>query len=161
MGDIMTSSEFLSLLERVRPRGQGKWSACCPAHSDRHPSLSITEGDKGLLVRCWSGCTVESICLAVGLRLTDLFFDAGVKDDAWQGRKRERARVRQGQALQRQIREMEIDCLREADSLVRAARDIDISVWNAETLDAALDLVAEAHSKLEAERLDAYVTGKL
>jgi hypothetical protein len=157
----MTSSEFLGLVERVRSRGQGKWSACCPAHPDRNPSLSVTEGDKGLLVRCWSGCTVESICSAVGLRLTDLFFDAGVKDDAWRVRKRERDRAREEKAVQQQADGIAIDCLREAGSLVTSARDIDISEWKADALDAALDLVAEAHTKLEAERLEAYVTGQV
>lgn len=37
-------------------------------------SLSISQGDQGrTLLKCWSGCTVESICAAVGLRVADLF----------------------------------------------------------------------------------------
>ena len=49
------------------------WSARCPAHEDRRPSLSVTEGDDGrALVRCHAGCTVDAICEAIGLRLADL-----------------------------------------------------------------------------------------
>lgn len=33
------------------------WSAPCPAHDDRHPSLSVGEGDDGrVLVKCFAGC---------------------------------------------------------------------------------------------------------
>ena len=31
-------------------------TAICPAHHDRHPSLSITERDGKLLVKCHAGC---------------------------------------------------------------------------------------------------------
>ena len=59
------------------PKQNGKgWSAQCPAHEDRRPSLSVSEGDDGrALVRCHAGCTVDAICNAVGLRLTDLMTD--------------------------------------------------------------------------------------
>jgi putative DNA primase/helicase len=34
------------------------WTACCPAHDDREPSLSIRDGDNGkVLVRCHAGCS--------------------------------------------------------------------------------------------------------
>jgi putative DNA primase/helicase len=33
------------------------WMARCPAHEDRTPSLSITDGDNSkVLVRCYAGC---------------------------------------------------------------------------------------------------------
>ncbi len=53
-------------------RGNG-WSARCPAHDDRSPSLSIAEGDDGrTLVKCHAGCKVEAICAAVDLSVVDL-----------------------------------------------------------------------------------------
>lgn len=68
------ADKLLPHLHGVRQRGPGQWSACCPAHEDRSPSLSIRERDDGaLLLRCWAGCTVESIVGAVGLGLADLF----------------------------------------------------------------------------------------
>jgi hypothetical protein len=50
--------------------------ACCPAHDDRHPSLSIRELDDGrLLLHCFSGCDVKSVLSALGLEFDALFPD--------------------------------------------------------------------------------------
>lgn len=52
------------------------WTCRCPAHDDRRPSLSITEGDGGrALVCCHAGCPVDAVCGAIGLRPADLFPD--------------------------------------------------------------------------------------
>ena len=71
----MTARELLTRLEGVRPRGAGKWSACCPAHDDTHPSLAIAEGERGVLVKCWGGCPLPAITAALGLAIKDLFFE--------------------------------------------------------------------------------------
>ena len=76
----MTAAELLPLLEGVRSRGQGKWSAKCPAHADKSPSLTIAEGDRGLLLKCWAGCTIEEITSRLGVTVADLFFDAPCPD---------------------------------------------------------------------------------
>ena len=73
----MTPTELiLSALTQheCNPRQNGEgWTACCPAHDDRRPSLSLSEGDDGrALVHCHAGCEAEAICEAVGLRLVDL-----------------------------------------------------------------------------------------
>ncbi|HUY32962.1 MAG TPA: DUF3987 domain-containing protein [Pirellulales bacterium] len=71
----MTTQAVESLLAKfpdARQAGKG-WSARCPAHEDRHASLSVAEGDDGrALVYCHAGCTVDEICAAVGLRVADL-----------------------------------------------------------------------------------------
>jgi hypothetical protein len=72
----MTTLELLSRLDGVRSRGTGKWSALCIAHQDNNPSLSISEGERGLLVKCWAGCTLYDITAALGIEIKDLFFDA-------------------------------------------------------------------------------------
>ena len=65
---------LLSRLNKVKSTGANKWKACCPAHDDKHPSLAITETSDGtVLVRCWSGCSADSIVRAIGLKLRDLF----------------------------------------------------------------------------------------
>lgn len=51
------------------------WKACCPAHEDGTPSLSITDGSKGIVLRCFAGCTPEAIVAALGLSMRDLFYD--------------------------------------------------------------------------------------
>ena len=69
----MTVDEFVARLDRAKRNGAG-WIARCPAHDDRNPSLSITEGDDGrVLVRCHAGCTTEQIVAAVDVQLADLF----------------------------------------------------------------------------------------
>lgn len=50
----------------------------CPtanhAHGDRSASLSISEGRDGrVLLHCFAGCTVEQICAATNLKVSDLF----------------------------------------------------------------------------------------
>lgn len=46
----------LSRVTNVKPNSGG-WLACCPAHEDRSPSLSINAGDDGrVLLKCFAGC---------------------------------------------------------------------------------------------------------
>ncbi|MBN3763409.1 hypothetical protein [Burkholderia sp. Ac-20365] len=64
----------LDHLHGARAVGHGRWTACCPAHNDRRPSLAITEkSDGALLLHCFSGCAVGDIVAAIGLDLSDLF----------------------------------------------------------------------------------------
>ncbi|MCU0928804.1 MAG: DNA primase [Burkholderiaceae bacterium] len=70
----MTADALLGRLDKVRARGRGQWSARCPAHEDRGPSLSIRELDDGrVLLHCFGGCNVHAIVAAVGLDIADLF----------------------------------------------------------------------------------------
>lgn len=63
----MTSlDEVLDKLEGVQKRG-GSYVALCPAHPDRTPSLSIAEGESGLVWRCHAGCSQEAVQKALGL----------------------------------------------------------------------------------------------
>jgi hypothetical protein len=69
----MTIPEFLSLLPSAKKNGVG-WKAKCPAHDDREPSLSINEGTDGrVLLKCFAGCSTDSICVALNVRTSDLF----------------------------------------------------------------------------------------
>lgn len=70
----MSAEILLSRLDKVRQTGPGRWVACCPAHDDRGPSLSVRELDDGrTLAHCFAGCTVHEVVSAVGLFLSDLF----------------------------------------------------------------------------------------
>lgn len=63
----------LSHLERVK-KSQSGWTARCPAHDDRWPSLKIDEGRDGrVLLFCHTGCTADEIVSSIGLELRDLF----------------------------------------------------------------------------------------
>lgn len=64
----------LQRLDKVKAAGAGKWKACCPAHDDRDPSLSIREADDGkVLLHCWAGCFTGDVLAAIGLSVRDLF----------------------------------------------------------------------------------------
>lgn len=68
---------ILPRLERVRSTGKGRWSARCPAHDDRGPSLSVREVPDGtLLIHDFAGCNSAAIVRAIGLELRDLFPNA-------------------------------------------------------------------------------------
>lgn len=48
----------------------------CTAHDDQKASLSVTEGENGMvLLHCFAGCSVEEIVAGVGLEVSDLFPD--------------------------------------------------------------------------------------
>lgn len=65
---------ILPLLTKVRPRQPGQWSACCPAHEDRSPSLSVRQTPDGsILVHCFGGCGPAAVVAALGLQLSDLY----------------------------------------------------------------------------------------
>lgn len=72
----MTPAErFVSRLGKVRGRN-GSWTAQCPAHEDKSPSLSVRETEDGrVLVHCFGGCDVQSVLGAVGMDMNDLFPD--------------------------------------------------------------------------------------
>ena len=143
----MQVEEFLSRLDGVRPRGAGRWAALCPAHGDRNPSLSVRDGERALLLRCWAGCELTAICQALSIRVADLFFDAHVDPEAKRARdveRGERARRREQDGLR-------IDACREAEATVASARGIDITYWSNEQLDTALNALAGCYSLHEDE----------
>jgi hypothetical protein len=72
----MIIEAFLHRLACVRLRGSDRWSARCPSHADKSPSLSIREADGKTLLHCFAGCTPEEIVGALGLDLKHLFTDS-------------------------------------------------------------------------------------
>lgn len=70
----MSASDLLSRLTKVKPTGRGTWIACCPAHADKSPSMTIRELDDGrVLMHCFAGCDAEAILAATGLTFESLF----------------------------------------------------------------------------------------
>ncbi len=74
---MIDERELLGLLEGVRGTGRGQWSARCPAHEDREPSLSVAWTEQRWLVKCHAGCEFTEICDALGLGPQDLCRQAG------------------------------------------------------------------------------------
>lgn len=69
-------TRFMKALENngCKPtKTQKGWMALCPAHDDRNPSLSLDEGDDyRVLAKCHAGCSINSICQALGMELSEL-----------------------------------------------------------------------------------------
>src|SRR5499427_7483564 len=77
----MHLDEFIDRSTGVKRHGRN-YEARCPAHDDRHSSLSISEGDDGrILLNCFAGCQASAICAAMGLSLGDLFPSGGKLDN--------------------------------------------------------------------------------
>ena len=63
----MTGSEVASHFT-AKKAGKGRWVAKCVCHDDRsRNTLAIKEGNRGVLVHCWAGCSKEA-CAGCGGR---------------------------------------------------------------------------------------------
>src|SRR3984893_9310255 len=65
-------TDLLAQLKGVARSGDG-WTARCPAHDDRHNSLSIHHRDGRWLLKCHAGCGWQEIVDALRIDAADLF----------------------------------------------------------------------------------------
>ncbi len=63
---------LLAALDKVRRTGDNRWIACCSAHPDKSPSLSIRYIEGKILIHCHGGCSVDEIVESLGMSLADL-----------------------------------------------------------------------------------------
>ncbi len=70
----MTINEFITHFNGVKQTGSNQYTALCPAHADKNPSLSIGYSDKSnrILLHCYAGCSTDEILKSVGLTKADL-----------------------------------------------------------------------------------------
>jgi hypothetical protein len=73
-------NNVLTRLDGVQKTSSGH-IACCPAHDDHDPSLSVKEENGKVLLNCHAGCGTESVVHAIGLEMKDLF--AEDVDSSW------------------------------------------------------------------------------
>ena len=150
MNSVLT---YILSSTNAKATGPEKWLAHCGAHgSKRHRDLSIRETNDRILLHCFAGCPLENICVALGIRSSDLFFDALDRDP--QRRRivlQQRDRTRLKAAAVRQRRGRRTDALREADYFVRSRQGLDISQWTIEKLDEELNVLADAYALLSSE----------
>jgi hypothetical protein len=67
--------KFITRLDGVKNLGRGRYTALCPSHQDKSPSLVISEKDGKILFHCFSGCEPADVLAAVGLTFADLYPD--------------------------------------------------------------------------------------
>lgn len=139
------TNELLSRLDAVRPTGRG-WRARCPALADRTPSLSIHEGARGVLLRCFAGCALPDICEGMNLFPKDLFYDAptprGTRPIPKPIRKDPRST-----AFQFELGAF--DLRKRAEWIFEAAKQVDVSSLNDADLDRALSHVEQGYRDLD------------
>jgi putative DNA primase/helicase len=58
---------------QVRPTGEGRAKAQCPAHDDGNPSLEVTRAADRVLVNCHAGCDTDEVLAALDLTRAVLF----------------------------------------------------------------------------------------
>jgi len=64
----------LSKLKKVKKSTNGKWTALCPAHDDKKPSLSISvDNDGKVALHCFTGCQPKLILSSIDLQVSVLF----------------------------------------------------------------------------------------
>lgn len=69
----MSLEMMLSRLKKVRRSSPDSFMACCPAHDDRNPSLSIKDTGGGkILLNCLAGCEKLDILGALGMDWEDI-----------------------------------------------------------------------------------------
>jgi hypothetical protein len=65
----MTAAHIAAALGHKRIKAHGSnYLVHCPCHHDREPSLSIRDGDRGLLVNCFAGCDARDVLNALRQR---------------------------------------------------------------------------------------------
>ena len=71
----MTIEIILSRLNKVKKDSkENKYTALCPSHDDRNPSLFICElPDRRIKIVCHAGCGGNQILESIGLRLKNLY----------------------------------------------------------------------------------------
>lgn len=150
----MDAGRLLERLDAVRPRGPGRWTARCPAHDDRSPSLAVAEGERGILIRCWAGCRVQDITAAIGLTVRDLFYSQTQDPRAWKEAQWKRRVERDRCEAIRYVHGLTIDVRREAEGVIASAHNPGLIGWSTEYQDRVIDLVADAYHVLFAEKVE-------
>ncbi|MCW8917518.1 MAG: CHC2 zinc finger domain-containing protein [Gammaproteobacteria bacterium] len=90
----MNIENILSRLAKVKPNGAEKWIACCPAHDDRSPSLSIRDAGDRVLLHCFAGCETGDVLAAAGLSWGDVMPPTSEQARAAYRRSRDAAKLR-------------------------------------------------------------------
>lgn len=83
MPSLSPIDNILDRLSDARRSPNGGWNARCPAHDDRHASLTIRAGRDGTaLIRCHAGCDTAAVVAALGLKFADLYPDRPARSAA-------------------------------------------------------------------------------
>src|SRR5262245_12780861 len=69
-----TLKQIITATKATPNKGGNGWKGHCPAHQDKTPSLSISQGlDTRILLNCHRKCDIDSICAALNITKADLY----------------------------------------------------------------------------------------
>jgi hypothetical protein len=64
---LKPTQETIDIVAALKGRWHGSYAMCvCPTHADRTPSLSVRQGERGILVHCFAGCRSEDVLREIG-----------------------------------------------------------------------------------------------
>ncbi len=140
-------------LPEVHWSGPDKLRSRCPACGRK--SFSAKETDRGVLVHCFAGCTIQEICAALDMAVSELFNDARPPRQRTNGQPAPCVLPRNSQeATARLLRDYGQKLMTIADiyelhssKILEQARDLQIDEWTPEELDRALSVVNGAMQK--------------
>jgi hypothetical protein len=72
--DLVSTEDVLAKLEATRKEKPDQWIAKCPAHDDRHASLSVAHGTHRTVCHCHTGCTEDAVLAALHLTREQLIY---------------------------------------------------------------------------------------
>ena len=139
----MNADVLLARLESVRPAGDGRWYARCPAHDDKSPSLSIRDTGEKVLIHCFTGCDPEDVLHAVGLEWKDIYPD---RWECAQKRPNEAAR-KAAKRIEASLDPLEVERLILAIGAADLRAGKELSIEDRARLQVALERVQAAQEK--------------
>jgi putative DNA primase/helicase len=117
----MTTAESIYSAQGGKPKAGGGYMCHCPAHDDKNPSLSVDDGDNGRpLIKCWSGCTQESVINALKSR--------GVWLDDEMSLTPAELKAQRGEAERRKAVRIESELAKKAKAAIKARKILDGAV---------------------------------
>jgi hypothetical protein len=155
----MTAPEILVLIRRCAKSEHREMVREVPAHADNSPCLSVMEGEKGILLKCFSGCTLHEITTALGLEVSDLFTDAPPLPKGQ--RVLERASRLDPRALAFRFDLYALELRMRAERVLQALAHLPPTDRNDSELDRLIQSVASAYHDLERADLFEHVTHTL
>lgn len=69
----MELNEIISRFPNSKKTADNRYESVCPAHNDKHPSLSLYVNGDWVNIKCFAGCSEDDILRTVGLKKADLY----------------------------------------------------------------------------------------
>lgn len=69
---MLSLQEIAGRFDGISWRGKDSFQCRCPCHDDKQASLTVSDGEKGIVLCCHAGCLTENILSAIDLTFADI-----------------------------------------------------------------------------------------